>query len=131
MKYVYPALFTPVDGGYAIRFPDLPGTNSQGDTLENALLNAQNALECWLDLLLDENMDIPPASTPSEIQIENGQFASLIYADVDRFRRLRDNKAVKKTLTIPAWMDEKASNMGINFSRVLQDALQHKFDEIA
>lgn len=132
LQFVFPAIFkVGSNGEYSIHFPDLPGTNSQGNSLEDALLNAQNSLDTWLDYLLDEGETIPQPSDPSDIHTEPDEFVSLIYSDVVRFRRQHDNRAVKKTLTIPAWMDEKASHLGINFSRVLQDALQEKFDETA
>ena len=124
MKYVYPAIFSPIErGGYAIWFPDLPGTNSQGEDWSTCLTNAQNALECWLDFLLDEKEPLPPASNPNAIAHDEKEIVTLISADVERFRRLRDNRAVKKTLTLPAWVDEAAKEAGVNFSQTLQKAL--------
>ena len=130
MRYVYPAIFSPSDEGYAIWFPDLPGTNSQGANWANSIDNARNALGSWLDYLDDKGMEIPSPSKPSEIALDGpDDIITLIDVDLDSFRRANDNRAVKKTLTIPAWMDEKASSMGINFSRALQEALQNKFDD--
>ena len=86
MKHVYPALFTECkEGGYAIWFPDLPGTNTQGKDLYDALCMAELSLTEWLEYLADKNMVIPAASRIEEICPEAGQFVSLI--------RTRDTKA--------------------------------------
>ena len=83
MKYVYAALFTKCEeGGYAVRFPDLPGTNSQGDDLYEALCMAETALEEWLAYLADKNMEIPTASSIEDIKVEAGQFANLIHIEL-------------------------------------------------
>ena len=85
MKYVYPALFTACkEGGYAIRFPDLPGTNSQGDDLYNALEMAEYSLYEWLEYLTDKKMDIPAASRIQEIKPESGQFVSMVKAELKK-----------------------------------------------
>jgi predicted RNase H-like HicB family nuclease len=124
MVYVFPALFTPVENGYAIRFPDLPGTNSQGNDLANAILLARDALASWLDYLIDENEVIPNPSMTNNIPLDDGQFVTMIDIDMTAYRRHKNSKAVKKTLSIPSWLNEEAEAHNVNFSSILQEALK-------
>ena len=84
---------------------------------------AQSALTLWLETALDEKEDIPAASGMNDVLQEDGEFVSLIRADV------KDRRAVRKNISIPQWMDDKASQYGLSLSRVLQDALREKFAE--
>ncbi|HHW06173.1 MAG TPA: HicB family protein [Clostridia bacterium] len=124
MVYVFPAVFTPCDYGYAIRFPDLPGTNSQGRDMAEAIYMARDALATWLDYLLDEKQPIPTPSKPNEISLKDGEFVTIIDVDMQAYRRRKNSKAVKKTLSIPAWLNEEAEAANVNFSAILQDALK-------
>ena len=124
MVYVFPAIFTPVENGYAIRFPDLPGTNSQGSDLANAIYMARDALATWLDYLMDEKEIIPTPSNAKDIPLEDGQFTTIIDIDMTAYRRHKSSKAVKKTLSIPSWLNEEAEAQNVNFSAILQDALK-------
>ena len=119
MKYVYPAIFEPADeGGYAVSFPDLPGCYSQGESLNEALIMAQSALTQWIEYLADKKMEIPPASDVASIQHKG--FINLICADA------KDGRAVKRTVSIPKWMDDQVSSAGLSLSRVLQEALTQR-----
>ncbi|MCR4442722.1 MAG: type II toxin-antitoxin system HicB family antitoxin [Peptococcaceae bacterium] len=121
MDYIYPAIFEHnSDGSYTITFPDLPGCISEGKSLANAMYMAQKALTQWIEYLLDENEQIPAPSDIKNIITADGQFASLIRAEI------RDNRAVRRTVSIPSWMDSKAAEAGISLSKVLQDALKEK-----
>jgi len=125
MLYVFPAIFTPdKNGGYAIRFPDLPGTNSQGRDIAEAISMARDALASWLECMMEDGEDIPTPSEPNRIALEPGQFMSLIDVDMTAYMRRKNSKSVKKTLTIPSWLNEEAEAKNINFSSVLQDALK-------
>jgi antitoxin HicB len=124
MVYVFPAIFTPCETGYAIRFPDLPGTNSQGKDMADAIYMARDALASWLDYLLDEKEIIPNPSEPNIIILENNQFITMIDVDMIAYRRRKNSKAVKKTLSIPSWLNEEAESHNVNFSAILQDALR-------
>ena len=82
MKYVYPALFTVCkEGGYVAWFPDLPGTNTQGEDLSEVLEMAEASLREWLEYLIDKKKEIPKASNIGDIAYEAGQFVSLIRAE--------------------------------------------------
>ena len=126
MKYVYPAIFTPLveEGGYDVYIPDLPYCRTCGDTLADAIEMAEDAVSMWLWDAENKKEIIPP---PSETLVhEAPQFVSFVKADTDAYRRLNDNRAVKKTLTIPAWLNTEAENAHINFSGVLQSALKER-----
>jgi len=121
MEYVYPAIFHKnVDESYTIVYPDLPGCTSEGKTLGNAMYMAQSALTQWIGYLTDKKQEIPKASSVQEVKTSAGEFVSLIRADV------KDGRAVKRTVSIPKWMDEKAIQSGLSLSRVLQEALSER-----
>ncbi len=126
-KYVYSALLEPEEGKFNVTFPDLEDCYTCGDNLQDALKMAQDVLSSYLSWQEDRNRDIPEATDPKKIQIPENCIQTLIEADTDTYRRLLSNKSVKKTLTIPEWMDEKGKAQGINFSKVLQDALEKEF----
>ncbi len=122
-EYVYPAVFHPNDdGSYTILYPDLPGCISEGKSMGNALYMAQSALTQWLGYLTDKNEPIPAPSGLQDVETETGEFANLIRADV------KDNRAVRRTVSIPKWMDDKVSESGLSLSRVLQDALKERLN---
>lgn len=126
MKYVYPAIFTPVENGeYSIRVPDLPGCVTCGKDLADALDMAQDAISMWLTDAEDSKEEIPPASNVFDIKCDKSEFVNLIAADTVEYRNLNDSRAIKKTLTIPNWLNTKAEKAGVNFSQVLQEALKN------
>lgn len=120
-QYVFPAVFHPnADGSFTINFPDLPGCVTEGKSLENALYMAQDALSVWLEYTIDHKEDIPDPSRLQCVAFEDGEFANLVRAEV------KDNRAVRRTVSIPKWMDDMVSAAGLSLSRVLQDALKEK-----
>lgn len=121
MNFVYPALFHHEDDGYWVEFPDLPGCYSQGDTINEIMLNAQETLELYLDIE-DENFTIPKPSNIEDFAIDDG-FISYVSVNINPSQQ---SKSVKKTLTIPTWLNERALKQNINFSQVLQEALLSK-----
>ena len=125
MKYAYTAIFTPDDNGlYSVDFPDLQGCYTTGDDLPDAINIAQDAL-CLKMYWLEKNGEpIPNASKPKEIKISGDQLTSIIAVNTELYRRFYENKSVKKTLTIPMWLNERAERENINFSGVLQSALK-------
>lgn len=120
-EYVYPAVFhANDDGSYTITYPDIPGCISEGKSLENALYMAQDALTQWMEYLADSKEAAPTASRVQDVRIGQGEFVNLVRADV------KDNRAVRRTVSIPKWMDEQVASAGISLSRVLQDALKER-----
>lgn len=123
-KYVYPAVFTEEDNGmYSVNFKDLESCYTCGDDIDDAILNAQDVLSMVLYRYEKERKPIPRPSSILDIEIDDKSFVSYVVGDTDTYRRMHNNKAVKKTLTIPEWMNEVAIAQNINFSQVLQDAL--------
>lgn len=126
MKYAYPAIFTfnQEDKVYYVRFPDIKNCFTDGKTLVEALEMSEDALTVILCQMEDDNAQIPVPSNCSAIKAKSNETVSLVFADTTEYRRQNDSKAVKKTLTIPNWLNTMAERKGINFSAVLQKALK-------
>ena len=126
-RYTYPAIFTPEkDGGYSVNFPDLEGCYTEGEDLTDAIYMAEDVLALILYGYEKESRTIPSPSQSFDLDLQEGQFINYIACDTMEYRKLYSNKAVKKTLTIPEWLNEEATAIGINFSQVLQEALISK-----
>ncbi|MEJ8546617.1 type II toxin-antitoxin system HicB family antitoxin [Brevibacillus borstelensis] len=130
-KYIYPAVFDPNEnGGYTVTFPDLPGCVTEGDNLDDALLMAAEAMALHLYGMERDGDPIPAASKVGDHLIpddaEPSAFVTLIQARTEPIRDELQNRAVKKTLTIPQWLNEEAEEAGINFSQLLQYAIKEK-----
>lgn len=126
MKLTYPACFYPCEekaGGYTVEVPDLPGCVSEGDTLADAILMATDAACGWVLDELEDGKTIPPASPLSNIIPEPDGFVNMLVLDMDSYAEKYGDKAVRKNLTIPAWLNTFAEKNHINFSQVLQDSL--------
>jgi hypothetical protein len=97
-----------------------------GDDVAEAIYMAQDAVEMWLGDAENKNEAIPPASRQADLakRCKPDQFVSLIAADTDEYRRQTETRAVKKTLSIPAWLNEKAEKANAPFSQILQEALK-------
>ena len=122
-KYVFPAVFEPEDGLYNVTFPDIPSCYTCGDNLPDTLFMAEDALSGWLSRAEEKGIEIPEASDMQNVEVPECAVVTLVLADTDAYRRTHSTKAVKKTLTIPAWLNEAAEARSVNFSKVLQDAL--------
>jgi len=126
-KMFYPAVFIPEDdGGFSVSFPDVPGCNTCGDTMEQSYEMAFEALGLVLSYIVDKKESIPQASNPQDIKLVDGQFLVVIEFDMLAYRKRTESRAIKKTLTIPSWLNDAALEKNINFSQVLQDALREK-----
>lgn len=123
--YTYPAIFTFDSDGISVEFPDLPGCLTCGDTEEEAYSAAKEALALHLYGMEQDKEEIPEPSKLKGLTLEENQIFALINVWMVPFRDEMRNKAVKKTLTIPKWLDEVATANKVNFSRILQDALMN------
>lgn len=121
MLKVYPALFHIENDSYWVEFPDLPGCQSVGDTLEETIKMAQEALGLYLNSLLEDKVLFPPASDIKSFA-SCADFTSYISVDIEKY--FKNTKSVKKTLSIPGWLNEEAEKRHINFSSTLQEALK-------
>lgn len=127
-KYVYPAIFTPEkDGSFSILFPDLEGCYTCGDNLEDGLEMAADVLALVLYGYEKEQRPIPAPSERGTLKTEQNEFVNYVACDTMAYRKKFSNKAVKKTLTLPEWMNDEAISLGLNFSQILQEALLQKF----
>ncbi len=122
-RYVYPAVFTTEDGGYSVNFPDLESCYTCGESLADAMFMAEDVLALTLYEYERDKKPIPKPSAASCVEVSENEVVILIAADTLEYQKRFNKKAIKKTLTIPEWMNEKAEAMGVNFSKVLQEAL--------
>jgi predicted RNase H-like HicB family nuclease len=122
MKYVYPVLLYADDDKISVTVPDLPGCHTFGDNIADALLMAKDAIEMWLWSAEDRGIKIPPASeAPTH---EPNETLTLVAADTDEWRRANDTRSVKKTLSIPSWLNVQAEKANAPFSKILQEGLK-------
>ena len=126
MKIIYPAIFHYENNAYWVEFPDLDGCFSDGETRTETFLNAKEALELQTLYLLENGKKLPKASEIEDIKPDKDSFVSLVDADLSPY--LNKAKAIKKTLTIPRWLNDAATQKGINFSQTLQEALMQKIN---
>jgi predicted RNase H-like HicB family nuclease len=123
MRFTYPAIFYEGEGGYAVEVPDLPGCTSGGATLAEAIIMGTDAASGWVLTELEDGKPVPKASPIKKVHPESGGFVSMLVLDMDAYAEKYGNKAVRKNLTIPAWLNTFAEARHINFSQVLQDSL--------
>jgi len=124
-KYVYPAIFTQEDDGkYSVLFPDIENCYTGGDDMADALEMAEDVLCLTLYDMEKDEKAIPTPSNSKEIEVSKRSVVSLVRCDTEFYRRFYENKSIKKTLTIPMWLNERAERANINFSGILQEALK-------
>ena len=127
-KLFYPAIFHKAEeGGFWISFPDIPECLTEGDDMQLAYEMAVEALGLALVNRKEEKEEIPVPSEIDRIQGEDGTLVSVEF-DMQEYLRKHNSKAVKKTLSIPEWLNKEATAMGVNFSQVLQEALMSKLN---
>ena len=128
-KLFYPAIFHKAEeGGFWVSFPDLPECLTEGDNMEQAYEMAVDALGLSLTSRESENQVIPTPSEPEKIEVDSDGFLVVIEFDMASYKKRTNPRAVKKTLSIPEWLNEEAISLGINFSQVLQEALIQKIN---
>lgn len=110
-------------GAYAVVVPDLPGCVSGGSTLAEAILMGMDAASGWVLDELEDGKPVPKASPLDSITPDPGGFVSMLVLDMDAYAEKYGEKAVRKNLTIPAWLNTFAENNHINFSQLLQESL--------
>lgn len=130
MKYIYTAIFLPNEDGtkYYCRVPDLPGCITTGDSIDNAIEMITDAASGWLVVAEDEGNDIPIATPQYNLNIPDNAICSIIRIDTFAYRAATDTRAVRKNVSLPAWMATLAEKRGVNCSQVLQDGLMQLFN---
>ena len=125
-RLFYPAVFhTAEEGGFWVTFPDIPECMTQGDNMQEAYEMAVDALGLSLTSREAEREEIPKASSLDEVDPEDGTLV-IVEFDMAEYRRRNSSRAVKKTLSIPEWLNEAAVRENVNFSQILQEALMSK-----
>ena len=128
-KYVYPAIFTKEDDGkYNIVFPDLEGCYTSGDNLADGIYMAEDVLAFTLYSYEKRKQPIPKAS--DNIIAPKDSFVNLIVCDTLGYQKMNNTRAIKKTVSIPEWLNEEAIEANLNFSQILQEALKMKLGVI-
>jgi predicted RNase H-like HicB family nuclease len=130
MRYVYPAVFTGETVKargmvYTVVFPDIPGCITEGESLTEAIEMAREALAGCIIAMQQRDEEIPAASPLDAIHCEDG-FVSLVDLDMFEYKRKTENRAVKRTVSLPLWLDTMAHDAGLNFSQTFQDALKER-----
>ena len=125
-RLFYPAVFHKAEeGGFWVTFPDIPECMTQGDNMQEAYEMSVDALGLSLTTMEAEGEKIPKASALDEVDAEDGTLV-IVEFDMAEYRRKHSSRAVKKTLSIPEWLNEAAVRENINFSQLLQEALMVK-----
>ena len=125
-KLFYPAVFHRAEeGGFWVSFPDFPECFTEGDDMTRAYEMAVEAMGLALVSTKEEGEEIPSPTEIDKVDVEEGTLA-IIEFDMLEYQKKHNSRAVKKTLSIPEWLNEEATAMGVNFSQVLHEALLSK-----
>jgi predicted RNase H-like HicB family nuclease len=124
--YVFPAVFFKTDTGYNVLFPDLPGCFSVGATLDEAHRMGKEALGLHLWGMERDGETIPSPSELEGLDVPKDGVPGLIEVWMLPVRAELDNRSIKKTLTIPFYLNDLAEKKKVNFSQVLQRALKNE-----
>ena len=126
--YYYTAIFHKEGTGYSVWLHDIPGCISQGDTLEDAVKYIKEALGLFYEDYRSKGKEMPEPTDPGEIRPAENEFAAMVEFNALDYMKKHSSKSVKKTLSIPAWLNELAEENHINFSSVLQSALKERLN---
>lgn len=123
MKLVYPAIFTPFDegNGFTVEVPDLPGCITEGDNLVEAIEMGTDAASGWILGEIEDGNSFPAASM--SLEAPAGSFVNLLVLDMDSYAEQYGSKAVRRNITVPAWLDTYAQKNHLSLSKVVQDSL--------
>lgn len=132
MVYIYPAIFTPdnvEERGvvYTVDVPDIPGCVTEGESIEDAISMAREAVAGCILAMKQAGEEIPPASKYNDVKITlDGEFVTLIDVDLNDYLRKKETKSVIKTVSLPQWLAIMAEEAGISYSQALQEALKDR-----
>ena len=126
-RYIYPAILKIIDGTYDVRFPDINNCFTFGTNLEDALNSASDVLELCIYDMEQDNIEIPVASGLKDIILKEDESVAWINVWMVPVRDKMENKAVKKTVTIPKWINDIGVENNLNFSQILQAAIKEKY----
>lgn len=130
-RLAYPACFYPCEehDGYTVAIPDLPGCVTDGESFADAIAMAMDAASGWILDKMEAGKKIPSASKLQDIKPDNKDgLVSMIMLDMDAYTEKYGEKAIRKNVTIPAWLNTFAETHNISVSKVLQDALSKIYE---
>jgi predicted RNase H-like HicB family nuclease len=125
MTMVYPVIFTKTENGYISHVPDM-NIDTQGHDLAEAIYMARDAIGIMGIDMQDEGRELPSPTSLTSIPCEDDEFVSMVDIDFDAYRRANEQRTVRRNVSLPSWLDEKAAKAGINVSATLKDALIEK-----
>lgn len=130
MNYLYSAVISPIEGSssYSARIPDLPGCVTTGKDISEAVDMITDAASLWLVVAEDKDMPISAPTPQNALPHGPGDICTLIRVDTLAYRALTDTRAVRKNVSLPAWLANLADKNGINCSQVLQEALRARLN---
>jgi predicted RNase H-like HicB family nuclease len=123
-RYMYPSIFTFEDEQILVGFPDFPDCMTYGNNIQEAYENAKEVLEGYFYFMEEDQEEIPDPTNVLDLNISKDQ--ACVYIDVWMvpIRNKMHNRSIKKTLTIPKWLNDLAEEQGINYSQLLQSSLK-------
>ena len=124
MKTAYPIILTPAETGYVVTVPDLQ-INTEGADIADAIDMAADAIGLW-GITAQDMGKVVPAPSSALPACNDGELATFALVDVDAYRRANDMRTRRKNVTLPCYLNDLAEKAGLNFSRILQDALKEK-----
>ena len=130
--YRYHAIFSYEDDGIHVTFPDLPGCITLGKDEDEAIRMAREAVSLHMYGMEQDAEDIPEPSSLKALardeELEDNEVFFLVEAFMPAFREKQNKRFVKKTLSIPYWLNAEAERQGINFSQTLQQAIKQQLN---
>lgn len=123
MVAIYPAIFTKLEDGYMVYVPDLE-CNTQGDDMAEAFAMGRDVIGMMCMDMEDDGKQLPTASDPATLKVGAGEFISMLDVDVDAYRRAHSQRSVRRNVSLPCWLNERADQAGLNVSAILQNALK-------
>ena len=121
---IYPVILHPEDQGYSVEIPDIDhGTWTQGETMKDALLMAQDAI----GIMLEDKTEYPQATKIEDIKVKGEDIKTVVYIDMEEYRR-NNPKTVRKNVTVPEYLVVLGKKQNLNFSAILTEALKNKLE---
>lgn len=129
MKYTYPAIFRPEGNSYYVFFPDITDGATNGDSINECIEMASDWLSGALYMREKSGENIPAPTDILKVEKQEGDIVTLILADTSAYALAYENRAIKKTLTLPYKLNDQAEKIGLNFSQALREIVESKIKE--
>ena len=127
--YVYPVVFSPLEnGGYCVYAPDIKGCITEANSIAEGITKIRDGLCGMLYMMERDKLFVPEPTALKDIEQEESDIVTLVDAPLDEYRRRVGSKAVRRTISVPEWLDRLAMSAGISLSQVTQEALRLKLN---